>query len=881
MRLISSTLLKAQQAKSVSPLIKITLSLVGQTDIILTKDKILDINHIEEPYSHRCELTLENADAYFTNKDLKGWRASINYGCVTSAGEEYSACAPLWVMSQRLDSSPGRLVCVLNLIGIPNLLADDEANASYIPTKDDTKAVKTLINEILGATLACYSHCTAYEVVYDSEDSLIGTYQPKDGFRIYIGGSRLAAIRRLLDYTKCVMRFGADGKIHILLPQTSGTPVYEYSLTTGHTFFSKASRKRLVIPNRIIVKSQPEDSPQYQGEAVDSESYALLPKTAYYQGRLTSNAQATEIATAILSKHQLWSELGSASVPMNVGAEVFDYVKVTDERQGDSRTGNIGYLARYWNAQKAEWRMVFSFGNYDIFRTRETLKEDEQRYNYTNLKVKNLFAENIDFVWLDPDNTIDLSKIGDNLDNLPDGTTYARVKTLHLDAGQIKLDEHILYASGYNPTTKEREIKKQATAPPSPAIGDLWLDTSVSPNLLKRWTGAEWALADPDNLDKLPDGSTYKRLLSTQISAGKIYLSDQCEYASGYNPITKEREIKKQTTAPTSPAVGDLWLDTSVTPNLLKRWTGTAWVKADPANVDDLPDGTVYRRTKSAALTADGLVLLDQTITGTYGLVLATAISAGYIKLSTTIKDGNWYDQSGVSIDATTGIEIYGIDMALKTAAYKGGPVRVYVGSDGRLIIRDGFLDYRDSAGGLHWGRWYFNVAKGGLIYTSSLALIDIGRDGVVSFGMSPGAEFGISPYFTEQKRLTFRANYDHMYSPNISNYGYLGDPTYYWWRVYANTYFGKVTTIQSFQDHDDIALIKKLRAKKVKDKDGTVKDVIDFDSLPEEVKVVSINKRTKEKEEFVNMGSLSSLALGAIGQLADRVKALEVKVGL
>lgn len=30
-------------------------------------------------------------------------------------------------------------------------------------------------------------------------------------------------------------------------------------------------------------------------------------------------------------------------------------------------------------------------------------------------------------------------------------------------------------------------------------------------------------------------------------------------------------------TAPSSPVTNTLWLDTSVTPNLLKRWTGTAW----------------------------------------------------------------------------------------------------------------------------------------------------------------------------------------------------------------------------------------------------------------------------------------------------------------
>ena len=45
---------------------------------------------------------------------------------------------------------------------------------------------------------------------------------------------------------------------------------------------------------------------------------------------------------------------------MNVGAEVYDYVKVTDSRQGDSVTGNIGWITRHCAPGKFEMR--FGFG---------------------------------------------------------------------------------------------------------------------------------------------------------------------------------------------------------------------------------------------------------------------------------------------------------------------------------------------------------------------------------------------------------------------------------------------------------------------------------------------------------------------------------------
>ncbi|MGF9741572.1 GH25 family lysozyme [Priestia megaterium] len=43
-----------------------------------------------------------------------------------------------------------------------------------------------------------------------------------------------------------------------------------------------------------------------------------------------------------------------------------------------------------------------------------------------------------------------------------------------------------------------------------------------------------------------------------------------------------------QSTAPTSPKTGQLWIDTSVTPNIMKRWSGTAWVKITPTTPSEV-----------------------------------------------------------------------------------------------------------------------------------------------------------------------------------------------------------------------------------------------------------------------------------------------------
>ena len=346
MRELSGMVTKQQQAGALNPLYKIELT-KGESTYTYEADRILPSEHDEEMYSHRARIVLDNSDKALNSLDLKGYDAVISYGF----GKEYSATAPLSVIDQQFDSTPNKLNCTLELEGMPNLMAHDEASESYTPDEDDAETVLTLVNAIVGATLAPFPHCAAFDVVWDDGyDTLADTYKPKDSFRIYTGGSRLAALRRVLDFTANVPRFEADGKCHILRPVTSGeTFDYEYSLESGHTFLSKAYRNSLVFPNRVVVKSQPDDDPQYSGEA-QIDGYDSLPakarKTKFVQVRLESDDQAEDIAEALIAKAEMGSARGQAEVRINVGAEGFDYVKVTDQRQGDTRTGNLGYVHR-------------------------------------------------------------------------------------------------------------------------------------------------------------------------------------------------------------------------------------------------------------------------------------------------------------------------------------------------------------------------------------------------------------------------------------------------------------------------------------------------------------------------------------------------------
>jgi hypothetical protein len=288
-----------------------------------------------------------------------------------------------------------------------------------------------------------FSHCKVYTVTFDSEDGLIDMYIPSS-FRFSARSSRLSVIKKLLNYTGCAMKY-TSGAIHIFVPNVD-TVEYEYSLEHGkHTFYSKTYRQRLVIPNHVTVQSQAQDDPQYSGTAHDS-SYHLIPKLDFYFMKLESDTQAAQIAQAMIQRHQLESKGGSGEASLNIGTEIYDYVSVRDPKESGLIYGNIGWFHRKYSIIDKSWIISFGFGGWANTNSLMSQIELDNEVSFDALKVNNLYAgtisaDEIDVTWIDPDGNIDLSKIGDNLDNLLDGSTYGRVKSVNIDAnGLILLD---------------------------------------------------------------------------------------------------------------------------------------------------------------------------------------------------------------------------------------------------------------------------------------------------------------------------------------------------------------------------------------------------------------------------------------------------------
>lgn len=87
MRELSDTLTAAQKKRSLDPMVKITLSLAGEDDVVLECDRLKYIKHIEEPWRVNAKgVELDNSTGFFSDKDLKAYQAVVSYGLVTKAG---------------------------------------------------------------------------------------------------------------------------------------------------------------------------------------------------------------------------------------------------------------------------------------------------------------------------------------------------------------------------------------------------------------------------------------------------------------------------------------------------------------------------------------------------------------------------------------------------------------------------------------------------------------------------------------------------------------------------------------------------------------------------------------------------------------------------
>lgn len=161
---------------------------------------------------------------------------------------------------------------------------------------------------------------------------------------------------------------------------------------------------------------------------------------------------------------------------------------------------------------------------------------------------------------------------------------------------------------------KQTSIPQQATAPSSPTTGALWLDTTNTPNELKRYNGSTWVAVGATGSGTVADGSVTKAKLATAVQTS----------------VDKADTAVQPNTAPTftgtrfnvgAPASGKVWAATDSLGN--GEWAPGANVELAYAEITaSSPIATTMTDVPGLAITAaPGArpMMIEVNLGGVYG----------------------------------------------------------------------------------------------------------------------------------------------------------------------------------------------------------------------------------------------------------------------
>ncbi len=174
-------------------------------------------------------------------------------------------------------------------------------------------------------------------------------------------GSRLGpVIGDILGFTLLGIHVREDGFHASFIDAGQASPDLIYDLDDGpHTFFIHTESQSVTIPNRILVVSGNLDdgaaaffSDITNSLCNDSESQleiGIIP-TIIEDPSITSEAEGNTQASRILNQLKRDKVQGRVEVPLDCGAEIWDEVRVQDDRTGNSTDARVSQIIRVYQS---------------------------------------------------------------------------------------------------------------------------------------------------------------------------------------------------------------------------------------------------------------------------------------------------------------------------------------------------------------------------------------------------------------------------------------------------------------------------------------------------------------------------------------------------
>lgn len=347
MRALHADLITAQQSGNNNPYIKL---LIDGTDYGTDSDRLISLEHWEEPFRDYAVIILGNADRSLDSVDFLGESFTIGYGyvdalainryCGDGAGSE--AMPTLWVKSKSIVSIAGKVVCMLEAEGAWaklrefNFITVPDPTPPYINVVISTETIFELIRDNLteaGFTL---------NVLGTQDDGIVNTTYPTFTINYEAFETPANMIKRLLDMTKGYLRQVEGGAFEFIYPQDGDTIQETYYSNQAPYFKEYVEKTFLLVPNSIQVYAYRNedgvwtDPPMLTSVlAQDADSIAAYGTVTNYvlAPFIKLQNEADRYAEAILVKLRNETQAGRLVLPFHdARVELFDKIQVQDFR---------------------------------------------------------------------------------------------------------------------------------------------------------------------------------------------------------------------------------------------------------------------------------------------------------------------------------------------------------------------------------------------------------------------------------------------------------------------------------------------------------------------------------------------------------------------
>jgi hypothetical protein len=509
------------------------------------------------------------------------------------------------------------------------------------------------------------------------------------------------------------------------------------------------------------------------------------------------------------------------------------------------------------------------------------------------------------------------------------GATGEIVATINATAEGIVIDANKVSVNA------GKRIYKQAAIPTSNSEGDLWFDTDDENKLYRaacagadEITAGEWELVrdtlTTTNAASIVVNSDNITLNVTDISNldGRVTVNE-ADIVINSDAITLE--VTNRTSA-------DSTLQGSITVNannialkvskndvINQINISTEGIMIDADNItlggvvqvtDDIKSSNYSAGVSGWVIDGGGSAELNNvTVRGNIQAQAGSSISAGYLT-------GGTITGKTIIISGATGI--------LKSSNYSAGSAGWQIEGDGDAEFNDvkvrGTIYTSSIASGNTLTVTGTLSAGGGNVIIDSSHLKVIGNkldfyDGAALAGRIYGDSDGFRIYSPARAvgkaEIVFApqhdpGNYSYIAPDEANNY-YLGISSYYWRRVYSGRYFSKVEYWDTFDEHDDIKLLKDIK----RDADG----YLDLNTFPQgivetdedlqhelddmvakcellkrryDLPLAQVNAQIHERMTTatkslsirgIDVGAWQSFLMGTIKQLVDKVDSLEARI--